>query len=243
MRFSALNVGSNCGGSDGFSGITANRLVGMLTDRLTSLGATANITEVPEMFGAEHILMNRARDKAVFDKTGRLIADCKNYFKKYGQNPEGNATQGNLAGGLSTLADKSMGCIQKGGRSMVVDVVRYGERISVPGFNLVEGPGMDLPGITGQVAAGSVLIVFTTGRGTPAGFIGPLFRLSTNSALYEKKPHWIDFNAGRLLQGESAETLAAELYAEILSVCEGRRTKNEINGFYQMGILKDGVTD
>ncbi|GHV54074.1 altronate hydrolase [Deltaproteobacteria bacterium] len=244
VNISALNIGYNCGGSDGFSGITANRLVGLLTDKLTALGATTNLTEVPEMFGAEHILMNRAKDKTVFDKTVKMIKDCKDYFRKYGQNPEGNATQGNIEGGISSLADKSLGCIQKGGRSMVVDVVWHGDRIKEQGFNIVAGPGSDLQCITGQVAAGSVLIIFTTGRGTPAGFIGPLFRLSTNNALYAKKPGWNDFNAGRVLNGEDPEALTEELFNCILETCEGKyHTKNEIHGFYQMGIFKDGVID
>ncbi|MDR2946325.1 MAG: altronate dehydratase family protein [Candidatus Adiutrix sp.] len=239
-----LNIGYNCGGSDSFSGITANRLVGDLTDKLTKLGATTNLTEVPEMFGAEHILMNRAKDEAVFSKTVAMIKDFKEYFAKYGQNPEDNATQGNVEGGISTLADKSLGCIQKGGKSLVVDVVPHGDRITQRGFNIVAGPGNDLTGITGQVAAGSVLILFTTGRGTPAGFIGPTFRLSTNNVLFKKKPGWNDFNAGRLLTGEAPEALTEELYDMVMATCEGRyRTKNEMHGFYQMGIFKDGVTD
>ncbi|MDR1242410.1 MAG: altronate dehydratase family protein [Deltaproteobacteria bacterium] len=243
LNISALDIGYNCGGSDGFSGITANRLVGMFTDRMTTLGGTTNLTEVPEMFGAEHILMNRAKDSAVFDKTVKMIQDFKAYFKKYGQDDAtGNSVPGNYEGGLSTQADKSLGCIQKGGRSMVMDVVPHGGRITEKGFNIVAGPGADLPGITGQVAAGSVLMLFTTGRGTPAGFVGPLFRISSNNALYAKKPHWNDFNAGRLLSGEDPQALADELFAKIMETCEGKyRTLNEINGFYQMGIFKDGV--
>ncbi len=244
LNLNTLNIGYNCGGSDGFSGITANRLVGEVNDRLISLGATTNITEVPEMFGAEHLLMNRARDRATFDKVVAMIRDYKAYFKRHGESPEDNPTQGNLEGGLTNLADKSLGCIQKGGRSMVVDVVQHGDRITEPGFNLVVGPGNDLAGITGQVAAGSVLIIFTTGRGTPCGFIGPTFRLSTNNALFAKKPGWNDFNAGRLLSSEDPAALADELFEQILATCEGRyRTKNEINGFYLMGIFKDGVLE
>jgi len=239
-----LTIGYNCGGSDSFSGITANRLVGDLTDKLTVLGATTNLTEVPEMFGAEHILMNRAKDKTVFEKTVTMIRDFKDYFKKYGENPEDNATQGNVEGGISSLADKSLGCIQKGGKSLVVDVVPHGDRITEKGFNIVVGPGNDLAGITGQVAAGSVLILFTTGRGTPAGFIGPTFRLSTNNVLFKKKPGWNDFNAGRILTGEAPEALTEELYDMVIATCEGKyRTKNELHGFYQMGVFKDGVTD
>lgn len=244
LNIDKLSIAYNCGGSDGFSGATANRLVGLLNDKMTALGATTNLTEVPEMFGAEHILMNRAKDKAVFQKTVNMIRDFKAYFRKYGQDPEDNKTQGNVEGGLTTLADKSLGCIQKGGRSMVVDVVPHGDRIQQKGFNIVAGPGNDLTGITGQMAAGAVLLLFTTGRGTPAGFIGPTFRLSTNNVLYNKKPGWNDFNAGRILNGEDPDALAEELYEAVLATCEGKyRTKNEINGYYQMGIFKDGVTD
>jgi len=239
-----LSISYNCGGSDGFSGFTANLLVGMLTDKLTALGATTNLTEVPEMFGAEHILMNRAKDKNVFNKTVTLIRDFKEYFKKYGQNPEDNKTQGNVEGGLTTLADKSLGCIQKGGKSMIMDVVQHGDRITEKGFNIVAGPGNDLASITAQVAAGSVLTLFTTGRGTPAGFIGPTFRLSSNSALYNRKRNWNDFNAGRIVDGEDPAALTEELYEDVIATCEGRyHTKNELHGYYLMGIFKDGVVD
>lgn len=244
LNISTLNIGYNCGGSDGFSGITANRLVGDVNDMLITLGATTNLTEVPEMFGAEHILMNRAKDRPTFDKVVGMIKEYKDYFKRHGESPEDNPTQGNIAGGLTTLADKSLGCIQKGGRSAVADVVRHGERIKEKGFNLVVGPGNDLFGVTGQIAAGSVLIIFTTGRGTPCGFVGPTFRLATNSALYNKKPGWNDFNAGRLVEGEDPAVLATELFEQIMRTCEGAyRTKNEINGFYQLGIFKDGVIE
>ena len=244
VNISALSVSCNCGGSDGFSGITANRLVGDLTDKLTRLGATTNLTEIPEMFGAEHILMNRSKDERVFKKFVDMIRDYKAYFRRYGEEPEGNATQGNIEGGITTLADKSLGCIQKGGKSLVVDVVQHGDRITESGFNIVVGPGQDLVGITGQVAAGSVLTIFTTGRGTPSGFIGPTFRLSTNNVLYNKKPHWNDFNAGRILSGEAPEALAEELFENIIATCEGRyRTRNEQYGFYQMGLFKDAVFD
>ncbi|AFV02240.1 Altronate hydrolase [Dehalobacter sp. UNSWDHB] len=244
LNIEKLSIGCNCGGSDGFSGITANRIVGEMTDMLNRYGATINLTEVPEMFGAEHILMNRARNEGVFQKIVKMVEDYKAYFRKYGENPELNVTQGNIEGGLSTLADKSLGCIQKGGKSVIEDVVPHGDRIREKGFNIVIGPGNDLFGITAQVAAGAVMIIFTTGRGTPAGYIGPTFRLSTNNTLYNKKPGWNDFNAGRLLNGESCTDLANELFEKVLETANGTyRTKNEVNGFYQMGIFKDGVID
>ena len=243
LTMDKLHISYNCGGSDGFSGFTANLLVGNLTDKLTPLGATTNLTEVPEMFGAEHILMNRAENKEIFDKTVTMIKDFKDYFRKYEQDPEDNKTQGNVEGGLTTLADKSLGCIQKGGRSLLVDVIPHGDRAKKQGFNIVVGPGNDLAGITAQVAAGSVLTIFTTGRGTPCGFIGPTYRLATNSELYNKKPHWNDFNAGRVVDGEDQHTLTEELFNDIMAVCEGKRTWNEINGYYCIGVFKDGVTD
>ena len=244
LNIDRLSIAYNCGGSDGFSGITANRLIGLLNDRLTAAGATTNLTEVTEMFGAEHVLMNRAKDESVFDKVVKMIKDYKAYFNKYGESPADNTTQGNEEGGLSTLADKSLGCIQKGGRSLIVDVVPYGDRIKEKGFNIVIGPGNDLVGITAQMAAGAVLLLFTTGRGTPAGYIGPTFRLSTNNELFKKKPKWNDFNAGRVLEGEDPDALAQELYEAVIATCEGRyRTKTEVNGYFQMGIFKDGVTD
>lgn len=244
LNIEKLSIAYNCGGSDGFSGITANRLVGLLNDKLTAAGATTNLTEVTEMFGAEHILMNRAKDEHVFEKVVKMIKDYKAYFRRYGENPDDNTTQGNVEGGLSTLADKSLGCIQKGGRSMIVDVVSHGDRIKEKGFNIVIGPGNDLVGITAQMAAGAVLLLFTTGRGTPAGFIGPTFRMSTNNELFKKKPKWNDFNAGRVLDGEDTDALIQELYEAVIATCEGRyRTKTEVNGYFQMGIFKDGVTD
>ncbi|MPL96552.1 Altronate dehydratase [bioreactor metagenome] len=244
LNIDKLSIAYNCGGSDGFSGITANRLVGLLNDKLTAAGATTNLTEVTEMFGAEHILMNRAKDKVVFEKVVKMIQDYKAYFNKYGENPADNRTQGNEEGGLSSLADKSLGCIQKGGRSMIMDVVPHGDRIKEKGFNIVIGPGNDLAGITGQMAAGAVLLLFTTGRGTPAGFIGPTFRLSTNNELFKKKPKWNDFNAGRVLNGEDPDALTQELYEAVIATCEGRyHTKTEVNGYFQMGIFKDGVID
>ena len=242
LNMDKLNISFNCGGSDGFSGFTANLLIGMLTDKFTALGATTNLTEIPEMFGAEHIIMNRAKDKETFEKTVKMIKDFKEYLKKYDQSPEDNKTQGNEDGGLSTLADKSLGCIQKGGKSLVMDIVQHGDRIKEKGFNIVVGPGNDLAGVTAQVAAGSVLTLFTTGRGTPCGFIGPTFRLASNSMLYNRKPEWNDFNAGRIVDGESPDALIEELYEAVLATCEGRnRTRNEINGYYSMGIFKDGV--
>jgi len=241
-----LRIAVNCGGSDGFSGITANKLVGRLTERLVKNGSTVIMTEVPEMFGAEHLLMNRAINESVYDDTVSLIKNYTEYFNRYGEKVSDNPTQGNKAGGLSTIEEKSLGCIQKGGNSAVTQVLKYGERATENGLVLVSGPGNDLTGVTGQIAAGAVLTVFTTGRGTPCGFAGPTFRLSSNSALAEKKSGWIDFNAGKMLDAateKEQQELEESLYEMILSTaCGNYTTRNEVNGYYQMGILRDGVT-
>jgi altronate hydrolase len=246
VNLSKLHVALNCGGSDGFSGITANALAGSLAEKLVSKGATVSMTEVPEMFGAEHILMNRAVSREVFEDIVKMIRDYAAYFAKHGEDVNGNATQGNKAGGLSTIEEKSLGCIQKGGNCAVTEAIGYGERVSKNGLALISGPGNDLPGITGQIAAGAVLTVFTTGRGTPCGFAGPTFRLSSNTALAEKKPGWIDFDAGRIADMPEEKDRAAlreELYDKVMeTVNGGYYTRNEKNGYYQIGILKDGVT-
>lgn len=249
-RRSAVNIGKlhvalNCGGSDGYSGITANTLLGTFCDTMVKKGATVNMTEVPEMLGAEHILMNRAADERTFEAVVRMIKNYEAYFARYGEKAADNPTQGNKAGGLSTLEDKSLGCIQKGGHCAVMEVLDYGERSTRNGFVLISGPGNDLAGVTGQIAAGAVLTLFTTGRGTPTGFAGPTFRLASNTALATRKPNWIDFDAGRLLKATTAEEKAQlneELYQQVMDVVNGKtKTRNEKNGYYMMGGLKDGV--
>lgn len=205
-----------------------------------------SMTEVPEMMGAEHLLMNQAVNEEVFCDIVKMIRNYEDYFAKYGEKASDNPTQGNKAGGLTTLEEKSLGCTQKGGHCAVMEVLEYGQRASKNGFILISGPGNDLVCVTGQIAAGAVLTIFTTGRGTPCGFAGPTFRLSSNTALAEKKPHWIDYNAGRLLTAaspEAVEKLNQELYAAVMETVNGNyRTCNEKNGYYQMGILRDGVT-
>lgn len=241
---SELVIAVNCGGSDAFSGLTANAVVGKVTDRLTQLGGTVIMTEVPEMFGAEHLLMNRAENVEVFNKIVHMINDYKAYFKRYGQQIYENPTQGNLAGGISTLEEKSLGCIQKGGQAVVRDVLAYGERVAKHGFNLISGPGNDLVGITNQEAAGAVLTIFTTGRGTPAGFATPLIRLSSNSTMAQKKENWIDVNAGMILEGSDFEAVADQLFDLVVKVASGKtRTKSEAQGYRQIGMLRDGVTN
>ena len=244
LPLSELAVAVNCGGSDAFSGITANALLGRVTDRLVHMGGTVVMTEVPEMFGAEHILMNRAANKEVFNKIVEIINDYKRYYKKYDEVIYSNPTQGNIAGGLTTLEDKSLGCIQKGGDAIVTDVLKYGERIKTRGFNLISGPGNDLVGITNQEAAGCVLTIFTTGRGTPAGYSCPLIRLGSNSIISNLKKNWIDYNAGVLMEGKDMEEAVEELLHMIVDVASGRKKSlSEMNNYRQISMLKDGIMD
>lgn len=241
VPMSRLVVGLKCGGSDGFSGITANPLVGRFCDELTAMGGTAILTEVPEMFGAEQILMNRAENKAVFEKTVDLINTFKEYFVKHGQVVYENPSPGNKAGGISSLEDKSLGCVQKGGQAIVKDVLPYGARVKTPGLNLLSGPGNDIVSTTALSAAGCHLILFTTGRGTPLGSVVPTMKISSNTPLAEHKQNWIDFNAGRMLEEDPAK-VTDDLLKLVESCASGiYRTKNEQNGYAEISLFKDGV--
>ena len=237
-----LAVGLKCGGSDGFSGITANPLVGSFSDLLVNCGGTTVLTEVPEMFGAETILMNRAKDELVFAKTVKLINDFKGYFQSYHQPVYENPSPGNKKGGISTLEDKSLGCTQKGGRSPVVDVLAYGETVHTKGLNLLNGPGNDAVACTALAAAGCQLVLFTTGRGTPLGTAVPTVKIATNSELFQYKHHWMDFNAGQLLEGKNMEEVTERFFDFILTVASGQATRAEQMGFREIAIFKNGVT-
>ena len=239
---SELKVGLKCGGSDGFSGITANPLLGRFSDWLVSRGGTAVLTEVPEMFGAETILMSRCRSREIFDKTVHLINDFKEYFLKNGQPVYENPSPGNKAGGISTLEEKSLGCTQKSGKSEVVDVLRYGERLKVKGLNLLSAPGNDLVASTALAASGCQIVLFTTGRGTPFGTFVPTMKISTNSRLASAKPEWIDFNAGVIVDGKSVAQTDDEFIDTVLSVASGAVTCNEKSGYGEIAIFKTGVT-
>ncbi len=239
---SKLVVGLKCGGSDGFSGITANPLVGAFSDMLTACGGTTLLTEVPEMFGAETILMNRCISKEVFDKCVNMINGFKEYYIRHGQVIYENPSPGNKEGGITTLEDKSLGCTQKGGTSPVVDVLDYGERVKEKGLNLLKGPGNDIVAVTALAASGAQLVLFTTGRGTPLGGPVPTVKISTNTALAVKKKNWIDFNAGQLVEGKTMEDLKVEFFNYVIDVASGKeRTKNELNDFREIAIFKDGV--
>lgn len=239
---SKLKIGLKCGGSDGFSGITANPLVGSFSDFLVSQGGTTILTEVPEMFGAETILMNRAKDTETFDKTVHLINDFKEYFMEYDQPIYENPSPGNKAGGITTLEDKSLGCTQKAGKATVVDVLKYRETLKVNGLNLLSGPGNDLVAASALAAAGCHIVLFTTGRGTPFGTFVPTIKISTNSALYNLKPHWMDFNAGCLVEDKSLGEVTEDLVNYIIEVSGGKHVNNEINKFKELAIFKKGVT-
>ncbi len=237
-----LVVGLKCGGSDGLSGITANPLVGRFSDRLILEGGTTILTEVPEMFGAETILMNRCADRELFGQTVDMINDFKNYYKRHGQTIYENPSPGNKEGGISTLEDKSLGCTQKSGSAPVRGVLQYGDRVSVPGLNLLSAPGNDLVAATALAAAGAQIVLFTTGRGTPFASPVPTVKISTNSALAGKKANWIDFNAGVLAEGRGMEEQSKALFDYVLEVASGKKVCSEEAGFHDMAIFKQGVT-
>ena len=239
---SRLVIGLKCGGSDGFSGITANPLIGQVSDLLAAQGGTTVLTEVPEMFGAETILMSHCKDVDTFRKTVSLINDFKEYFTSHGQVVYENPSPGNKAGGITTLEEKSLGCTQKGGRGTVQDVLRYGARVQSPGLNLLQGPGNDIVACTALASAGCHLILFSTGRGTPLGGPVPTIKVATNSALAKRKPNWIDYNAGTLLEDPDMEKAGSDFFRYILEVASGRATCNEKNGYREIAIWKDGVT-
>lgn len=237
-----LVVGLKCGGSDGLSGITANPTIGVFSDLLTSMGGSTILTEVPEMFGAETILMGRCENETLFEKTVALINDFKHYFESYHMPVYENPSPGNKAGGITTLEDKALGCTQKSGSSPVRGVLNYAEKVDHPGLNLLSAPGNDLVASTALAASGAQLVLFSTGRGTPFGCPVPTIKISSNSPLAQKKKNWIDFNAGRLLDGMTLPQLGQELMELVLSVASGAPTRNEKNGFHDLAIFKQGVT-
>ena len=240
---SKLRIGLKCGGSDGFSGITANPLLGAFSDFLCETqGGTTILTEVPEMFGAETILMERCGSKELLDQTISLINNFKNYFLSHGEPCGENPSPGNKAGGISTLEEKALGCTQKSGKSVVCGVMEYGDRLQTDGLNLLSAPGNDLVAATALAAAGCQLVLFTTGRGTPFGTFVPTMKVSTNSGLAQRKPTWIDFNAGVLAEDKSMDETVKEFTQKILSVASGELTNNEKAGIHEISIFKNGVT-
>lgn len=241
-KLSELKFGLECGGSDGLSGITANPLLGRFSDYLIANGGTTVLTEVPEMFGAERILMSRCRDRATFEKTVSMVNDFKQYFIAHNQPIYENPSPGNKAGGITTLEEKSLGCTQKAGQSQVVDVLKYGERLRQPGLNLLSAPGNDAVATSALAGAGCHMVLFSTGRGTPYGGFVPTVKLATNSELATKKPHWIDFDAGKLIHGTSMDSLLEAFVDLIVAIANGQATCNEVNDFRELAIFKSGVT-
>lgn len=239
---SELRIGLKCGGSDGFSGITANPLVGEFSDYIVAQGGTSILTEVPEMFGAETILMNRCENEALFNQTVKLVNDFKEYFLSHGEPVGENPSPGNKAGGISTLEDKALGCTQKCGRAPVSGVLSYGDRLQTKGLNLLSAPGNDLVASTALAAAGCQIVLFTTGRGTPFGTFVPTMKIATNPTLAANKPNWIDFSAGQLLEGKTMPQLVPEFIDKILAVASGEKARNEINDYREIAIFKTGVT-
>jgi altronate hydrolase len=237
-----LAVGFKCGGSDAFSGLTANPLCGRFCDRVVRAGGSCVLTEVPEMFGAEHLLMARCVNEGLFQDTVKLINDYKDYFTRYGQVIYENPSPGNKAGGISTLEEKSLGCVQKGGGAPVTGVLGYGDPIVKPGLNLLTGSGNDQVSCTNLVCSGATLICFTTGRGNPFGTPVPTVKIASNGALARKKPHWIDYNAGQVLEGSTWAEMEQDFFQYILDVASGRKTtRNEENGYKEISVFRDGV--
>ena len=239
---SKLRIGLECGGSDGLSGITANPMIGMFSDYLIQHGGTTVLTEVPEMFGAETILMNRCKDQETFEKTVDLVNDFKNYYKRHDQVIYENPSPGNKNGGITTLEDKSLGCTQKAGNSQVVDVLKHTERIKMSGLNLLSAPGNDAVATTALGMSGCHMVLFSTGRGTPFGGFVPTMKIATNSRLANLKPNWIDFNAGRLVDGVSMDALLKEFIDTVIDVANGKYVRQEINNYREIAIFKSGVT-
>jgi altronate hydrolase len=237
----ALVLGVKCGGSDSLSGLTANPLVGRMSDAVTAAGGAAILTEIPEIFGAEHLLMARAADRDVFDRVGGLVNDFKRYFLDHGEPVSENPSPGNIAGGITTLEEKSLGAVQKAGHATVTDVLRYGEQVRRPGLSLLEAPGNDAVSSTALTAAGATLILFTTGRGTPLGFPAPTLKIASNHDLAVRKPGWIDFDAGGVIEN-GQDVVAERLLDRIVAVASGEPTAAERNGEHEIALWKRGVT-
>ena len=239
---SELVVGLKCGASDGMSGITANPTVGAFSDILGSKGGTTIMTEVPEMFGAETILMNRCKDEETFEKTVKLINDFKQYFMDHHQTIYENPSPGNKKGGISTLEDKSCGCTQKAGTAPVCGILQYAEPVKEKGLNLLSAPGNDLVAATATAVSGAHMVLFTTGRGTPFATLVPTMKISSNTKIAEHKKNWIDFNAGRMVEDMTKEQVAQALFDYVIKVASGEKVKSEAAGFHDIAIFKQGVT-
>ncbi len=242
VSFSKIKIGLKCGASDGFSGVTANPLLGAFSDHICAAGATSILTEVPEMFGAEQLLMERCISEGVFDKCVKMINDFKEYFISHKQQIYENPSPGNKKGGITTLEEKSLGCTQKGGISKVVDVLPYAGKVKTSGLNLLSGPGNDIVAVTALAAAGAHIVLFTTGRGTPLGGPIPTVKISTNTQLSQNKKNWIDFNAGSFLEGVTMDALLEEFIQFLVPCINGKKCLAEKNSYQEISIFKDGIT-
>ena len=242
LPLNLLKIGVKCGGSDGYSGITANPLIGQVAEEFALHGASILMTEIPEVFGAEEELLSRASSRQVFDEGVAIINGFRRYYLSHGEKISENPSPGNIAGGITTLEEKSLGCVQKGGRVPLMGVCGMGEYATAPGLTLVDGPGNDMVAVTNLMAAGANLILFSTGRGTPLSAPVPTLKISTNSLLAQQKPHWIDFDAGRLLNGSTLPECRTSLFSLCLDTLNGTPTKGESNGYYDIAIFKTGVT-
>ena len=243
VPISKLRIAVKCGGSDGYSGITANPLVGRAMERFAEFGGTVLMSELPEVFGAEQLLLSRAKDRETFEKAAAMIRAFRKYFIDHGEGISDNPSPGNIAGGITTLEEKSLGCVQKAGKVPLCGALDFGEVPAIDGgLYLVNGPGNDIVAVTDLAASGAHLILFTTGRGTPLSSVVPTLKISTNTPLSEKKPHWIDLDAGSLLNGADMDTLAEDLLSLCLAVAEGKKTRSEERNYYDIAIFKDGVT-
>ena len=239
---SELVIGLKCGGSDGLSGVTANPTVGAFSDMVIARGGSTVLTEVPEMFGAEGMLLSRCVNEKVFGKAAAMLNSFKDYFISHNETVYENPSPGNKKGGITTLEDKSCGCVQKGGTAPVADVIGYGEQVTAHGLSLLYGPGNDLVSATALTAAGAHIVLFTTGRGTPFGAPAPTVKIASNSGLAARKPGWIDFDAGPVADGEPIAEAAKRLYALVLDIAGGRPSKTELLGYREIAIFKNGVT-
>jgi altronate hydrolase len=242
ISLSRLRIGMKCGGSDAFSGISANPLVGAIADRLYAAGATTVLTEVPEMFGAEQHILDRCAGREIFRRAEGMMKAFRQMYIDAGEPIHDNPSAGNREGGITTLEEKSLGCVLKGGGQPVTDVLSYGEQASIRGLALAEGPGNDLVSASVLAAVGVQMILFTTGRGTPLGSAVPVVKIASNTSLAERKPHWIDFNAGSLLEGKSFAEETDELWRLVIEVASGRMTRNEQNGYHEFLPFKFGTT-
>jgi altronate dehydratase large subunit len=239
---SRLTIGLECGGSDPFSGITANPAVGLVSDRLVELGATVILSEIPEMIGAEACLESRIPDDSVKNKLMSRINDYVQMAKEAGGDLRGcNPAPGNIKAGLSSIEEKSLGCIIKGGHSSINEFVEYAGRPQCKGLVVMDTPGNDPESVTGMVAGGAHLVLFTTGVGTPVGNpVAPVVKISSNARMYQRMSDFMDVDAGKIVGGTPVQTVADEMFELLLNVCNGTQTATEVNRCREFAVNRIG---